>query len=67
LEQKIKAVLRAVVKSNNEIGGPLRASTPHGCLLQPFYQSKDALNLTLLYEHLGTARAEILQTFRWVH
>ena len=60
LGAKNKTVLHAVLKSNNQTGGSLRASTPHGCLVQPFYQSKDALNLTLLYEHLGTARAGII-------
>ena len=60
LEQKIKAVLHAVGKSSNEIGNSLLAHTPHGCPVQPFYQSKDVLNFSLLGEHLGTARTGIV-------
>ena len=57
---KIKAVLHAVGKSSNEIGNSLRANTPHGCPVQPFYQSKDVLNFSLLGELLGTTRAGIV-------
>ena len=52
--------MHAVVKSSNEIGSSLRANTPHGCPVQPFYQSKDVLNFSMLGEHLGTARTGIV-------